>query len=178
MGLSLSFREKKVTKETLRHPRAGAARRCPVLLGESGDGAELAALKQRRLFAPDSPAVLGSLQGGLNSRERTHDRSCRPEPSVGSALHRPRTQETVESLRVGPGGTVRGMDAAAELTGMYLQRVLPGPTRRLHPIPGRRCSTQPTRTQQKTRPRPGFSHDHTTSRNQSPCCFCRCSQRS
>ncbi|CAM0123773.1 hypothetical protein SMJ63A_40245 [Stenotrophomonas geniculata] len=92
MGLSLSFREKKVTKETLRHPRAGAARRCPVLLGESGDGAELAALKQRRLFAPDSPAVLGSLQGGLNSRERTHDRSCRPEPSVGSALHRTHPQ--------------------------------------------------------------------------------------
>ncbi|KWV46452.1 hypothetical protein AS591_16705 [Stenotrophomonas maltophilia] len=36
----------------------------------------------------------------------------RPEPSVGSALHRPRTQETVESLRVGPGRTVRGMHAA------------------------------------------------------------------
>ncbi len=131
-----------------------------------------------RLFAPDSPAVLGALQGGLNSRERTHDRSCRPEPSVGSALHRPRTQETVERLRVGPGRTVRGMDAAAELTGMYLQRVLPGPTRRLPPIPGRRRSTQPTTTQQKTRPKPGFSHDHTTIGNQSPCCFCRCSQRS
>ncbi|TIE53008.1 hypothetical protein DI041_19375, partial [Stenotrophomonas maltophilia] len=51
----------------------------------------------------------------------------RPEPGMGSALQQPRTQETVESLRVGPGRTVRGMDAAAELTGMYLQRVLPGP---------------------------------------------------
>lgn len=57
---------------------------------------------------------------------------------MGSALQQPRTQETVKSLRVGPGRTVRGMDAAAELTGMYLQRVLPGPTRRLTPIPGRR----------------------------------------
>jgi hypothetical protein len=33
-----------------------------VLLGESGDGAELAALRHRRLFAPDSPAMLGSLK--------------------------------------------------------------------------------------------------------------------
>lgn len=50
---------------------------------------------------------------------------------MGPALQQPRTQETVESLRVGPGRTVRGMDAAAELTGMYLQRVPPphpGPT--------------------------------------------------
>jgi len=39
-----------------------------------GEGTELAALKQRRLFAPDSPAVLGSLQGGPNSREHTHGR--------------------------------------------------------------------------------------------------------
>lgn len=62
---------------------------------------------------------------------------------MGSALQQPRTQETVESLWVGPGRTVRGMDAAAELTGMYLQRVLPGPTRRLPPIPGGRRSTQP-----------------------------------
>ncbi len=52
---------------------------------------------------------------------------------MGSALQQPRTQETVESLRVGPGRTVCGMDAAAELTGMYLQRVLPGPTRRPPP---------------------------------------------
>lgn len=80
----------------------------------------------------------------------------RPEPNVGSALHRPRTQETVESLRVGPGRTVRGMDAAAELTGMYLQRVLPGPTRRLPLIRGRRRSTQST-TPTKNPAEAGFS---------------------
>jgi len=74
-GVTFFARAKKVTKETRRHPRAGAAHRCPALLGESGDGTELAALKQRRLFAPDSPAVLGSLQGGPNSREHTHGRS-------------------------------------------------------------------------------------------------------
>ena len=61
-GVSLSLRAKKVTKETLRQPRAVATRRYPALLGESGDGAELAALKHRRLFAPDSPAMLGSLK--------------------------------------------------------------------------------------------------------------------
>ncbi|WP_204373375.1 hypothetical protein, partial [Stenotrophomonas maltophilia] len=55
-------RAKKVTKETLRQPRAVATRRFPALLGESGDGAELAALRHRRLFAPDSPAMLGSLK--------------------------------------------------------------------------------------------------------------------
>ncbi|KAG1403725.1 hypothetical protein G6F59_012721 [Rhizopus arrhizus] len=42
--------------------RAGATHRCPALPGETGDGAELAALKHRRLFAPDSPAMLGSLK--------------------------------------------------------------------------------------------------------------------
>ncbi|CRD49387.1 hypothetical protein BN1263120066 [Stenotrophomonas thermophila] len=61
-GVSLSLRAKKVTKEALRQPRAVATRRFPALLGESGDGAELAALRHRRLFAPDSPAMLGSLK--------------------------------------------------------------------------------------------------------------------
>ncbi|MEE6229703.1 hypothetical protein, partial [Stenotrophomonas maltophilia] len=63
-GVSLFFsREKKSNqKKRAARARAGAAHRYPVLLGESGDGAELATLKHRRLFAPDSPAMLGSLK--------------------------------------------------------------------------------------------------------------------
>ncbi|KAG1403724.1 hypothetical protein G6F59_012720 [Rhizopus arrhizus] len=48
-------------QRTRRRTRAGAMHRFPALLGESGDGAELAALRHRRLFAPDSPAMRGSL---------------------------------------------------------------------------------------------------------------------
>ncbi len=71
-GVSLSLRAKKVTKETLRQPRADATRRYPALLGESGDGAELAALKHRRLFAPDSPAMLGSLKADWKVKSKSN----------------------------------------------------------------------------------------------------------
>jgi len=40
--------------------------RFPALLAESGDGAELAALRHRHLFALVSPAMLGSLMADLN----------------------------------------------------------------------------------------------------------------
>ena len=69
---SLSCSCKKVTKEhaPVRSP-SGVARRFPALLASSGDGAELAALKHPRLFAPDAAAMLGSLQGGGKSRSRS-----------------------------------------------------------------------------------------------------------
>ena len=131
---------------------------------------------QSRLFAPDSPAVLGSLQGGLNSRERTQDRSCRPEPSVGSALHRPRTQETVESLRVGPGGPSAAWMPRPSLQGCICIVSCPDPPAGSTRYPEGALHSQLELN--KTRPKPGFLHDQTTIRNQSPCCFCRCSQRS
>ncbi len=59
---------RKVTKTRAARARAGAAHRCPVLLGESGDGAELATLKHRRLFALIPPAMLGSLKADPTSR--------------------------------------------------------------------------------------------------------------
>jgi hypothetical protein len=70
--MSLSCSCKKVTKEH-------AAEREPVLRTGSlrfsvnqGDGAELATLRHRRLFAPDSPAMLGSLMADPN----VNGRSC------------------------------------------------------------------------------------------------------
>ncbi len=157
---------KKVTQETRGHPRAGAVRRCPVLVGESGDGAELAALERRRLFAPDSPAVLGSLQGGPNtaaSPRMTAPGGAKPCLAVlALAFPYPPPSDRAE----------HGLGSTAAARARKRREPAVGP------IPGRRCSSQPTRTQQKTRPKPGFLHDQTTTGNQSPCCFCRCSQRS
>jgi hypothetical protein len=48
------------------------ARRSPALLGESGDSAELATLRHRHLFAPDSPAMLGSLKADPDQRPQLH----------------------------------------------------------------------------------------------------------
>ncbi len=200
IGLVTFFSRKESNQRNA--PRAGAARRCPVLLGESGDGAELAALKQRRLFAPDSPAVLGSLQGGLKSR------AAAAHAGFGSAGPYPASEVAVFALippskpapsaRAGHGF---GFTATAHAGNRREPAGGAGQDRPRHGCRGRAyrdvlaaCPARPhpqapsytrkapfypaNHTQQKTRPRPGFSHDQTTIRNQSPCCFCRCSQRS
>ncbi len=107
-GVSLFFsREKKSNqKKRAARARAGAAHRCPVLLGESGDGAELATLKHRRLFAPDSPAMLGSLKADPTSRATAAP--SRSTPCVDAVdLDLPVRLERAEHRRSGGGEEVR-----------------------------------------------------------------------
>ena len=61
-----SFAERKVTKGNARRPRAGATHRFPALLGPSRDGAGTRYAQTAAPLRPRRPAVLGSLEGGLN----------------------------------------------------------------------------------------------------------------
>ena len=90
---------KESNQKTRRHPRAGAARRYPALLGPPRGGAKLAALRHPRLFALAGPAVLGSRQGGPDSRsvdpyphaalvESSHARLTRAARASLSFFHR------------------------------------------------------------------------------------------
>jgi len=70
-GVSLSLRAKKVTKETLRLPRADALRTpvpCAPRPAEGRCGNSL--LRHPHLFALAGPAVLGSLEGGLEGQDQ------------------------------------------------------------------------------------------------------------
>ena len=107
-GVRLSFL---VQRKSPKKHAAIRERRCaPVPCASANQGTarrasrQQSALQDRAASSPLTPAVLGSLQGGPNSRERTHDpggaKPClaasafallflalrlRPEPSVGSA---------------------------------------------------------------------------------------------
>ena len=101
---------------------SGYARRFPALLAERGDGAQLAALKHVRLFAPRSTAVLGSLYGRGSqkptSKCKSNNNSNGNGNGSGNAAKGPAKTATVAYIvrAVTPGSFVH---PAATVEDMY-----------------------------------------------------------
>ncbi|KAG0774430.1 hypothetical protein G6F22_014062 [Rhizopus arrhizus] len=93
-----------------------------------GTARELAALKHPRLFALAGPAVLGSLEGGPNSRAlircRGFERSARLLPLLSCSIPWRMHTEAVRGRAGGLGRGIRAMDGAAKPPGTDLRRPL------------------------------------------------------
>ncbi len=72
-GVSLSLRAKKVTKETLRRPRAAATRRFPALLGPSRYGAGTRCAQTPAPLRPRRTCGARLAQGGLEGQDQQQE---------------------------------------------------------------------------------------------------------